>query len=215
MRLSACSRTSTEPERICPRVDGVAREAEGGCSSRGPDAAVSHQRRGDARARIKARGRRHHRQPVDSVGILEGGRRSGRLSPGVAARPRGDGRWPHRGRRAREGRRVLRYLQVTQEPDGHWAQNMWLDGTPYWHGIQMDETALPILLVDLAARHGVLDAGGRDASGRWCGEPPRFWCATGPSARRTAGRRSPGMHPSPSRPRSRRCWWRRILPTQD
>ena len=51
-------------------------------------------------------------------------------------------------------RRVLRYLQVTQEPDGHWSQNMWLDGTPYWHGIQMDETALPILLVDLAARHG-------------------------------------------------------------
>ena len=34
---------------------------------------------------------------------------------------------------------------------------MWLDGTPYWHGIQMDETALPILLVDLAARHGVID----------------------------------------------------------
>ena len=38
-------------------------------------------------------------------------------------------------------RRVLRYLEVTQEPDGHWSQNMWLDGTPYWHGIQMDETA--------------------------------------------------------------------------
>ena len=54
-------------------------------------------------------------------------------------------------------RRVLRYLQVTQEPDGHWSQNMWLDGTPYWHGIQMDETALPILLVDLAARQGVID----------------------------------------------------------
>ncbi len=55
-------------------------------------------------------------------------------------------------------RRVLRYLEVTQEPDGHWAQNMWLDGTPYWAGIQMDETALPILLLDLAARKGVIDA---------------------------------------------------------
>ena len=54
-------------------------------------------------------------------------------------------------------RRVLRYLQVTQETDGHWSQNMWLDGTPYWHGVQMDETALPILLVDLAAREGVID----------------------------------------------------------
>jgi glucoamylase len=62
-----------------------------------------------------------------------------------------------------EARRVLRYLQVTQEADGHWSQNMWLDGTPYWHGIQMDETALPLLLVDLAFRHGVIDAHERDA----------------------------------------------------
>ena len=58
---------------------------------------------------------------------------------------------------------VLRYLEVTQEPDGHWSQNMWLDGTPYWQGIQMDETALPILLVDLAAREGAIDRSERDA----------------------------------------------------
>jgi glucoamylase len=55
-----------------------------------------------------------------------------------------------------EVRRVLCYLQATQEEDGHWAQNMWLDGTPYWNGIQMDETALPILLVDLARREKAL-----------------------------------------------------------
>ncbi len=53
--------------------------------------------------------------------------------------------------------RVLTYLQVTQEADGHWAQNAWLDGTPYWRGLQMDETAFPILLVDLARREGALD----------------------------------------------------------
>jgi len=53
--------------------------------------------------------------------------------------------------------RVLRYLAVTQEADGHWPQNMWLDGTAYWNGIQMDETGLPILLVDLANREGVLE----------------------------------------------------------
>jgi glucoamylase len=40
---------------------------------------------------------------------------------------------------------------------------MWLDGRPYWHGVQMDETALPILLVDLAVREGVIDTAGRDA----------------------------------------------------
>lgn len=48
--------------------------------------------------------------------------------------------------------RVLRYLEATQEADGNWAQNLWLDGRPYWSGIQMDETAFPILLVDLMRR---------------------------------------------------------------
>jgi glucoamylase len=55
-----------------------------------------------------------------------------------------------------EVRRVLAYLRQTQQSDGHWSQNMWLDGTPYWNGIQMDETALPILLVDLAYREKCL-----------------------------------------------------------
>ncbi|HEY1679090.1 MAG TPA: glucan 1,4-alpha-glucosidase [Candidatus Sulfotelmatobacter sp.] len=48
--------------------------------------------------------------------------------------------------------RVLRYLEATQENDGNWAQNMWLDGRPYWSGIQMDETAFPVLLIDLIRR---------------------------------------------------------------
>jgi glucoamylase len=56
-------------------------------------------------------------------------------------------------------RRVLSFLQKTQQPDGHWSQNMWLDGSPYWDGIQMDETALPILLVDLARREKALNEG--------------------------------------------------------
>ena len=55
-----------------------------------------------------------------------------------------------------EVRRVLVYLQVTQEADGHWPQNMWLDGESYWGGIQLDETALPVMLVDAAFREGVI-----------------------------------------------------------
>jgi glucoamylase len=47
---------------------------------------------------------------------------------------------------------VLRYLESTQEADGHWAQNMWLDGRPYWNGLQMDEAAFPILLIDCLRR---------------------------------------------------------------
>jgi len=48
--------------------------------------------------------------------------------------------------------RVLRYLEATQEVAGNWAQNLWLDGRPYWGGIQMDETAFPVLLIDLMRR---------------------------------------------------------------
>ena len=107
---------------------------------------------------------------------------------------------------------MLRYLRVTQEADGHWSQNMWLDGTPYWHGIQMDETALPILLVDLAAREGVLDAArarrvlADGAAGRRVSRPQRSREPAGSLGgrpwllavharrrdRRAAGRRRPG-----------------------
>jgi glucoamylase len=51
-----------------------------------------------------------------------------------------------------EPMRVLEYLRVTQSADGSWPQNMWVDGAPYWHGIQLDETAFPILLLDLVMR---------------------------------------------------------------
>lgn len=54
--------------------------------------------------------------------------------------------------------RVIHYLEATQAADGHWAQNMWMMGDPYWDGVQMDETALPILLVDQARREGLLSA---------------------------------------------------------
>jgi glucoamylase len=52
---------------------------------------------------------------------------------------------------------TLCYLMCTQELDGHWAQNMWLNGTPYWTGVQMDETGFPILLADLLRRANALD----------------------------------------------------------
>jgi len=58
---------------------------------------------------------------------------------------------------ASDALRVLRFLAVTQEADGHWPQNMWLDGSPYWNGVQMDETGFPVLLADLAKRAKALD----------------------------------------------------------
>jgi glucoamylase len=53
--------------------------------------------------------------------------------------------------------RVLNYLMSTQKSDGSWTQNMWLEGTPYWNGIQMDQIALAILLVDNAFNQNFLN----------------------------------------------------------
>ena len=64
-----------------------------------------------------------------------------------------------------EALHVIQYLQAIQEADGHWPQNCWLDGTAYWNGIQMDECAFPILLVDLARREDALPEA--DLAGLW------------------------------------------------
>jgi len=42
--------------------------------------------------------------------------------------------------------RALIYLACAQRADGGFNQNFWIDGTPYWHGIQLDAVALPIML---------------------------------------------------------------------
>lgn len=53
--------------------------------------------------------------------------------------------------------RIVNYLMSTQKADGSWPQNMWLAGDPYWKGIQMDQTALPLLLLDKCNRHNAID----------------------------------------------------------
>jgi len=42
--------------------------------------------------------------------------------------------------------RALIYLACSQRADGGFPQNFWIDGTPYWSGIQLDEVAFPIML---------------------------------------------------------------------
>jgi glucoamylase len=54
-------------------------------------------------------------------------------------------------------RRALVYLACSQRPDGGFAQNFWLDGTPYWTAIQLDQVALPILLAWRLWRSNGLD----------------------------------------------------------
>ena len=51
---------------------------------------------------------------------------------------------------------MLSYFQVTQDADGHWPQNMFTNGLHSWNGIQLDETAFVIQLVELACRENAL-----------------------------------------------------------
>lgn len=52
--------------------------------------------------------------------------------------------------------RVLRYLSRIQQPDGGMPQNCWVDGRAYWHGIQLDEVAFPIMLAWRLYKLGLL-----------------------------------------------------------
>ncbi len=55
-----------------------------------------------------------------------------------------------------EARDVLRYLIASQHVDGHWNQNQWLGGKPYWQGVQLDEAAFPVLLAAMLAERDAL-----------------------------------------------------------
>ncbi len=52
--------------------------------------------------------------------------------------------------------RALIYLAVSQREDGGFYQNFWIDGRPYWQGVQLDEVAFPILLAWRLWKHGAL-----------------------------------------------------------
>ncbi|MGB8412870.1 MAG: glycoside hydrolase family 15 protein [Candidatus Binatus sp.] len=52
--------------------------------------------------------------------------------------------------------RALIYLACAQRPDGGFPQNFWIDGRPYWNGIQLDEVSFPIILAWRMRKHGML-----------------------------------------------------------
>ncbi len=53
--------------------------------------------------------------------------------------------------------RALVYLACSQQADGGFPQNFWIDGTPYWKGIQLDEVAFPIMLAWRLWKAGALE----------------------------------------------------------
>jgi glucoamylase len=52
--------------------------------------------------------------------------------------------------------RVLVYLAMAQRADGGFYQSFWIDGRPYWTGVQLDEVAFPVVLAwRLAKAHAL------------------------------------------------------------
>ena len=101
--------------------------------------------------------------------------------------------------------RVLRYLEATQEKEGNWAQNLWLDGRPYWSGIQMDETAFPILLVDLIRREAPEALGKLDRWWPMVRNAVTFILRNGPVTQQDRWEEDRDILRSLSRQRSQRC----------
>ena len=91
--------------------------------------------------------------------------------------------------------RVLRYLESTQEADGHWAQNMWLDGRPYWLGLQMDEAAFPILLVDALRREAPKELGDLERWWRLVHRAAGFLVRNGPVTQQDRWEEDAGYSP--------------------
>lgn len=54
-------------------------------------------------------------------------------------------------------RQILLFLMSIQESDGHWLECVWADGNPCSKKLQIDETALPILLADRLSKINGLD----------------------------------------------------------
>jgi glucoamylase len=52
--------------------------------------------------------------------------------------------------------RVLVYLAVSQRSDGGFDQSFWIDGRPYWHGVQLDEVSFPVVLAWRLQQAGAL-----------------------------------------------------------
>lgn len=106
--------------------------------------------------------------------------------------------------------RMLAYLVATQEVDGHWPQNQWVDGVAYWQGVQLDEAAYPILLVGALRQTGGTHMHGQvgdeaaafarlvtgPAVDRMIAAAASFIVRTGPATQQDRWEENPGLTPS-------------------
>ena len=96
-----------------------------------------------------------------------------------------------------DARRMLAYLVAMQHPGGHWAQNFYPDGRPFWKGVQLDEAGYPVLLAAALVERGVLTP--RDESWRTVRRMVRaavgFIARTGPLTEQDRWEENGGLSP--------------------
>ena len=93
--------------------------------------------------------------------------------------------------------RVLGHLQSAQTADGHWPQNYFPSGEPFWTGVQLDEAAFPVLLAAKLKSIGVEETVGVDSIGvrRMVHAAIGFVARTGPASDQDRWEENPGINP--------------------
>ena len=90
----------------------------------------------------------------------------------------------------RDAERILARFIATQEPDGHWGQNTFPSGEPFWTGLQLDETAFPVLLAAKLRELGARELPGTDGM---VTRAVRYIIRTGPSSDQDRWEENPGV----------------------
>ena len=91
-----------------------------------------------------------------------------------------------------DARRILARFVATQEADGHWAQNSYPNGIPFWTGVQLDETAFPVLLAAKLRELGEPEPAG---IGRMVAAALHYVARTGPCSDQDRWEENPGVNP--------------------
>jgi glucoamylase len=89
-----------------------------------------------------------------------------------------------------DARHILGHLMASQQPDGHWPQNYFPSGTAFWTGLQLDETAFPVLL---AAKLRELGDGELPGVGAMVRAAVGYIARTGPASEQDRWEENPGV----------------------
>jgi glucoamylase len=91
-----------------------------------------------------------------------------------------------------DARHILAHLIAAQRRDGHWPQNYFPSGEPYWDGVQLDEVALPVLL---AAKLAELREPELPGTREMVRSAVGFLARTGPASSQDRWEENPGVSP--------------------